>query len=78
MRYENPVVVIYQVPEKDGKKAYTKTHVSFQSTSATNISRMNNLPFSGLYITMKQRGKGQNKRVWGIKQNEGQETYLSQ
>ena len=78
MRYENPIVAIRQVPATEDKKAYTKTHVSFQSTGAMNISGVNNLPSAGLYVTKRQRGKGENKRTWGIEQNEGRETYLSQ
>ena len=78
MRCENPIVAICQVIATSETKAYTKTHVSFQSTGATNISGVNNLPSCGLYVTQRQRGRGVNKRVWGIEQNEGRATYLSQ
>jgi len=78
MRYENPIIAIKQVEATETTKAYTKTHVSFQSTGCTNISGVNNLPSAGLYVTQKSRGKGSNKRVWGIEQNEGRQTYLSQ
>ena len=78
MRYENPIVAIQQIQAADSTKAYTKTHVSFQSTGCTNISGVNNLPSAGLYVTTKSRGMGINKRFWGIEQNEGRETYLSQ
>mmetsp|Transcript_12411 Transcript_12411/g.26936 ORF Transcript_12411/g.26936 Transcript_12411/m.26936 type:complete len:326 (+) Transcript_12411:1665-2642(+) len=78
MRYENPIIAIKQVQATDTAKAYTKTHVSFQSTGCTNISGVNNLPSAGLYVTKRERGRGNNKRVWGIEQNEGRETYLSQ
>ena len=78
MRYNNPIVTICQVPEQDGNQPYTKTHVLFQSTGATQISGVNNLPSAGLYATTKKWGKGHTKRVWGIEQNEGRETYLSQ
>ena len=48
---KNPIVVVRQVPATEDKKAYTKTHVSFQSMGATNISGVNNLPSAGLYVT---------------------------
>ena len=51
------IVAVRQVParEKNGKatKPYTKTMVSFQSTGATNISGVNNLPLADLYVTVK-------------------------
>ena len=71
-RYEPPIVAIKQVealpPTDDGTatKAYTQTIVSFQSTGATNISGVNNLPSCQLYVTTKSRGSGDEKRVWGI------------
>jgi hypothetical protein len=43
MRYENPVVAIQQCKVADGKKAYTKTVVSFQLMGGTNIIGVNNL-----------------------------------
>jgi hypothetical protein len=79
MRFENPVVAIQQCKEQDDKKAYTKTFVSFQSTSGTNIIGVNNLPSVKLYVTQKERGrkKDGSKRVYGIEQNEARETYLN-
>ena len=77
MRFENPIVAINQVPANDGKKAYTKTLVSFQSTGATNISGVNNLPSVGLYVKARERGRGKKKRKWGIEQNEARDTYLN-
>ena len=56
MRYENPVVAIQQCQAMDGKKAYTKTFVSFQSTGGTNIIGVNNLPSVKLYVGQKERG----------------------
>ncbi len=80
MRFEKPIVAVTQVPagKKDGKatKPYTKALVSFQSTGATNISGMNNLPLANLYVTVKSRGKKPNRRHWGIEQNKAQQTYL--
>ena len=78
MRYEIPIVAICQVPPTDDQKAYTKIHVSFHSTGKTNICGVNNLSSAALYVTTKQRGKGSQKRTWGIEQNEARQTYLSQ
>ena len=75
-RYENPIVAVKQTPASTNAKAYTRTQVSFQSTGATNIQGVNNLPSCSLYVSTKARGQGTNKRVWGIEQNEGRQTYL--
>ena len=56
MRFMQPIVAIKQVEETNDQhptKAYTKTLVSFQSTGATNISGVNNLPSAGLYVSVK-------------------------
>ena len=80
MRFQKPIVAIKQVPTRgDGEattKPYTKTMVSFQSTGATDICSVNNLPSADLYVTVKARGKGPARRVWGIEQNEARATYL--
>ncbi len=64
MRFEKPIVAVKQVPAgNDGgvaTKPYTKTLVSFQSTSATNISGVNNLPSANLFVTVKLQGKTPN------------------
>jgi hypothetical protein len=57
--------------------AYTKMQVSFQSTGAVNIEGVNNLSLCSLHVTIKSRGQGNNKRVWGIEQNEARQTYLN-
>ena len=76
-RYEMPIVAVKQQPAMGGStKAYTRTLVSFQSTGATNICGVNNLPSVTNYISKKARGRGKTKRVWGIEQNEARETYL--
>jgi hypothetical protein len=52
MRFEMPIVAIKQVPvpaDDESAKAYTRTMVSFQSTGATNICGVNNLPSVSLY-----------------------------
>jgi hypothetical protein len=57
--------------------AYTENIVSFQSTGPAYISGVNNLPSLQLYVKQRDRGKGADKRVWAIKQNEARETYLN-
>jgi hypothetical protein len=76
MRFQNPITAIKQVPANGDEKAYTKTFVSFQSTGPTNIAGVNNLPSCRLYVSKKERGRKDDKLVWGIEQNEGRETYL--
>ena len=84
MRYAMPIVAIKQTPAVKGSieppvnesKAFTKTLVSFQSTGATNICGVNNLPSVTNYVAKRERGKGKEKRVWGIEQNEAREIYL--
>jgi hypothetical protein len=81
MRFQKPIVAVKQVPAEDlggvgATKACTKMLVSFQSTGATNISGINNLPSANLYVTIKERGKHPNRRYWGIEQNEARQTYL--
>jgi hypothetical protein len=78
MQNKMPFVAIKQEPgDADGlTKACTRTLVSFQSTGATNICGVNNLPSVSLYVAKRVRGKGPSQRIWGIKQNEARETYL--
>lgn len=77
MRFEMPIVAVKQVPARGSNKAYTKTLVSFQSTGATNILGVNNLPSVSLYVKGKERGSKNNKHVWGTEFNEARETYLN-
>ena len=76
MRFQNPIVAVKRVEQKDGAYAYTKTWVSFQSTGATNITGVNNLPSCQLYVGKKERGRKEDKVVWGIEQHEAHATYL--
>ena len=57
-------------------KPYTMTVVSFQSTSSTNITGVNNLPSLSLYVDERSRGRKGHIRKWGIEMNEARETYL--
>ena len=76
MRYQSSIVVVKQFLATATTKAYTKNIVSFQSTGATNIAGVNSLPLAQLYVASKKRRRGNQKRMWGIEQNEGRETYL--
>ena len=76
MRFAQPIVAIKKVEETDDSKAYTRTFVSFQSTGATNISGVNNLPSCSLSVNRPERGIGDNKRTWGIEWNEARSLYL--
>ena len=58
------------------KKDYVICHVSFQSTGGTNITSVNAFSSVELYVREKNKGKGNQKRTWGIEMNEARETYL--
>ena len=65
MRYAMPIIAIKQCPAVIESKAFTQTLVSFQSTSATNICVVNNLPSVMNYVSKKVRGKGNQKPILG-------------
>ncbi|MGL5935917.1 MAG: hypothetical protein ACRCZI_09885, partial [Cetobacterium sp.] len=69
-RYEQPIFAIKRVGES------LIQHTSFQSTSSCNISSVNALNELSLYVACKQRGRGINKRHWGIEMNESRQLYL--
>jgi hypothetical protein len=56
--------------QSDDKKDYVLCHVSFQSTGGTSISTVNALLLVDLYVRDHSKGRGQQKRTWGIKMNE--------
>ncbi len=58
------------------KKDYVLCHVSFQSTGQTNISTVDALLLVDLYVHDCSKGRGQQKRTWGIEMNEAREMYL--
>ncbi len=51
-------------------------HVFFQSTGGTNITSVNALSLVELYVREQNKGRGNQKRTWGIEMNEARETYL--
>jgi len=56
---------------------YTRVHVSFQSTSSTNISTVNALNANKRMVLPRERGQGAYKRKWVIEYNEARQLYLS-
>jgi hypothetical protein len=60
----------------DGKKGYQRVHTSFQSTSSCNISTVNALSSCNMSIRRRERGRGDNKRHWGIEMNHARSLYL--
>ncbi len=80
-RFEKPIIAVKHVKQPDSdtvneKKDYNHCHVSFQSTGGTNISTVNALLLVDLYVQDCSKGRGQQKRTWGIEINEARETYL--
>ncbi len=78
---KKPIIAVKHVKHQDSdtvndKKDYVLCHVSFQSTRGTNISMVNALLLVDLYVQDRSKGRGQQKRTWGIEMNEAQETYL--
>ena len=75
-RYMQPVIASKHVPAQAGKPMYTLTHVSFQSTGGCNIQTVNSLNKVELYVRPKERGRGDQKRRWGIEMNQARQLYL--
>jgi hypothetical protein len=70
--FENPIVAVKHVKHQDSdtvndKKDFVHCHVSFQSTGGTNISTVNALSSVILYVQDRSKGRGQQKRTWGLK-----------
>jgi hypothetical protein len=70
-RYEQPIFAIKRFGDS------LIQHTSFQSTSSCNITCVNALNELRLYVATKERGRGINKRRWGIEMNEARELYLN-
>ena len=56
---------------------WTRVHVTFQSTSSTNISTVNALNANQLFVREKERGRGNSKRKWAIEMNQARQLYLA-
>ncbi len=79
-RFEQPIIAVKNVNHQDSdrvtdKKDYVLCHVLFQSTGGTNISTVNALSSVDLYVCDRSKGRGHQKRTWGVEMNEAQETY---
>ena len=70
-RFTQPIV---SVKNRDG---YQRVHVSFQSSSSINITTVNYLNEYKLFAEIRERGKGDIKRIWGIEMSDGRRLYLS-
>lgn len=70
-RYTKPIVAVKE------EAGYQRVHVSFQSTNATNITTVNCLNEVNLFVELRERGRGENRRVWGIEMNDARRLYLS-
>ena len=66
----------YVAPKTLGEKAYVRAHCSFQSTGGANISTVNSMREIQLYVKEKSRGRGEQKRRYGIEMNEPRDVYL--
>ena len=79
-RFVHPItaVKVFKFPSTDAakRKSYTRCHVSFQSTSSCNLSTVNALNVVKADIRKKNRGRGNNKRTWGIEMNDARDLYL--
>eukprot|EP00957_Ditylum_brightwellii_P050876 3858523-Ditylum_brightwellii.AAC.1 len=62
--------------DKEVSKSYQCVHILFQSTSSCNFSTVNALNKHKTTAMMRSRGRGDNKRYWGIEVNEAQQFYL--
>ena len=56
---------------------WTCIHVTFQSTSSTNISTANALNANQLFVREKECGRGEGKRKWAIEMNQARQFYLA-
>ena len=70
-RFLQPIIA---VKNADG---YQHVHVSFQSTSSTNITTVNCLNECNVFVEIRERGRGEHKRLWGIEMNDARRLYLS-
>ena len=91
-RFNNPITVVktfvvpppITAPPEDDPSAlppapitFTRVHVSFQSTSSCNISTVGALNANSLFVVKKERGRGEQKRHWGIEMNHARQLYLA-
>ena len=77
-KFFNPIIAIKEVEAKNGRQAFQRMHVSMQSTSSANFSSVNSLNNVSVFVGVKNRGKGCQKRSWPIEMNEARLAYLKQ
>ena len=70
-RFTQPIVAVKDYPD------FQRVHVSFQSTSSVNITTINCLNECKLFVGLRERGRGKDKRYWGIEMNDARRLYLS-
>jgi len=73
-RFERPIFCIKEYVS--GGNICSIQLTSFQSTSSCNIIHVNALNSLNLFSQRKERGRGNNKREWGIEMNESRQLYL--
>jgi len=69
----NPVIAINKYKENNN---ILKQLISFQSTSGCNFIGVNSLNQCALYVTPKEGGQKQYKRIWAIEMNDARDLYL--
>ncbi len=76
-RYEKPIIAVKRVEATETTKSYTHILTSFQSTGTTNITCVNALEENSRFFTKRERGRGDEKRVWAIENNHPRQLYLT-
>lgn len=72
-RFSQPIIAV----KDDNEKNFQRVHVSFQSTSSCNISTVNALNEVYNFVELRERGRKDDKRYWGIEMNQARRLYLS-
>src|SRR5210317_1896359 len=75
-RYCQPITAVKSFPADGTNKAFTRAHVSFQSTGSTNLSTVNAINSNCLFVAERRRGTGDELRRWGIEMNAARHLYL--
>jgi hypothetical protein len=79
-RMNAPITVVKTFTEtSEGGDIVTwnRVHVSFQSTSSTNIHAVNALNQNRHFVLKRERGMGASKRKWAIQMNDARQLYLA-
>jgi hypothetical protein len=59
--FNNPITMVKDFPPTDETKGYTRVHSPLKSTSSCNITTVNALNDTNLYVKQKERGRGPSK-----------------